>query len=89
MCAMAINQTELSVNRMHCGSKAAIISSVAGISAGEVSELADEHDLGSCAARREGSSPSFPTKATALPAPSIGEPIRVLDCPTPWIDTRQ
>ncbi len=27
-----------------------------------MSELADEHDLGSCAARREGSSPSFPTK---------------------------
>ena len=28
---------------------------------GEVSELADEHDLGSCAARRRGSSPLFPT----------------------------
>ena len=28
---------------------------------GEVSELADGHDLGSCAAMREGSSPSFPT----------------------------
>ena len=28
---------------------------------GEVSELADEHDLGSCAARRGGSSPPFPT----------------------------
>ena len=27
---------------------------------GEVSELVDEHDLGSCAARRVGSSPSFP-----------------------------
>ena len=27
---------------------------------GEVSELADEHDLGSCAARRRGSSPLFP-----------------------------
>lgn len=27
---------------------------------GEVSELADEHDLGSCAARRAGSSPAFP-----------------------------
>ena len=27
---------------------------------GEVLELADRHDLGSCAARREGSSPSFP-----------------------------
>jgi hypothetical protein len=29
---------------------------------GGVSELADEHDLGSCAERLEGSSPSFPTK---------------------------
>jgi hypothetical protein len=29
---------------------------------GRVSELADEHDLGSCAARREGSSPSSPTQ---------------------------
>jgi hypothetical protein len=29
---------------------------------GEVSELADEHDLGSCAARRAGSSPAFPTQ---------------------------
>jgi hypothetical protein len=28
---------------------------------GEVSELADEHDLGSCAERRWGSSPPFPT----------------------------
>ena len=28
---------------------------------GEVSELADEHDLGSCAERRGGSSPPFPT----------------------------
>src|SRR5271157_2163992 len=33
-----------------------------GISAhGDVLELADRHDLGSCAARREGSSPSVPT----------------------------
>ena len=30
---------------------------------GGVSELADEHDLGSCAARRGGSSPPFPTIA--------------------------
>ncbi len=29
---------------------------------GEVSELADEHDLGSCAERRGGSNPPFPTK---------------------------
>lgn len=28
---------------------------------GEVLELADRHDLGSCAETREGSSPSFPT----------------------------
>ena len=28
---------------------------------GEVSELVDEHDLGSCAERRPGSSPGFPT----------------------------
>ena len=28
---------------------------------GEVSELADEHDLGSCAERHGGSSPPFPT----------------------------
>jgi transcriptional regulator with XRE-family HTH domain len=29
---------------------------------GGVSELADEHDLGSCAARLGGSSPPFPTR---------------------------
>ena len=29
---------------------------------GEVSELADEHDLGSCAVRRGGSSPPFPSE---------------------------
>ena len=29
---------------------------------GEVLELADRHDLGSCAARRTGSSPVFPIK---------------------------
>ena len=29
---------------------------------GGVSELADEHDLGSCAEKRGGSSPPFPTK---------------------------
>ena len=29
---------------------------------GDVSELADEHDLGSCAERREGSIPSVPIK---------------------------
>ncbi len=28
---------------------------------GGVSELVDEHDLGSCAERRPGSSPGFPT----------------------------
>ena len=31
---------------------------------GDVSELADEHDLGSCAERREGSIPSVPTFTT-------------------------
>ena len=35
---------------------------------GDVSELADEHDLGSCAARREGSIPSVPiTQPNPLP----------------------
>jgi hypothetical protein len=34
---------------------------------GEVSELADEHDLGSCAARRGGSSPPFPTFEECYP----------------------
>ena len=29
---------------------------------GEVSELVDEHDLGSCAERHGGSSPPFPTR---------------------------
>ncbi len=29
---------------------------------GGVSELADEHDLGSCAERHRGSSPRFPTR---------------------------
>ncbi len=29
---------------------------------GGLSELADEHDLGSCAARRVGSTPTFPIK---------------------------
>jgi hypothetical protein len=33
---------------------------------GEVSELVDEHDLGSCAERRPGSSPGFPTISTRL-----------------------
>ena len=33
-------------------------------SLGEVSELADEHDLGSCAERHGGSSPPFPTKVS-------------------------
>ena len=32
---------------------------------GEVSELVDEHDLGSCAERRPGSSPGFPTNRPA------------------------
>ena len=33
---------------------------------GEVLELADRRDLGSRAARREGSTPSFPTKAQVI-----------------------
>ncbi len=33
---------------------------------GDVSELADEHDLGSCAARREGSIPSVPIHTPSL-----------------------
>ena len=35
---------------------------------GEVSELVDEHDLGSCAERRPGSSPGFPTTRPELAA---------------------
>ncbi len=34
---------------------------------GGVSELADEHDLGSCAARRAGSNPAFPIDRASLP----------------------
>ena len=34
---------------------------ISSASYGEVSELADEHDLGSCAERHGGSSPPFPT----------------------------
>ena len=33
---------------------------------GGVSELADEHDLGSCAERRGGSSPPFPTTMNSI-----------------------
>ncbi len=39
---------------------------------GEVSELADEHDLGSCAARRAGSSPAFPIGQTGRPLAYAG-----------------
>ncbi len=38
-----------------------------GFLQGEVSELADEHDLGSCAERRGGSSPPFPTRVYDRP----------------------
>ncbi len=41
-------------SEMHCGVSLAP-------NVGEVSELVDEHDLGSCAERRPGSSPGFPT----------------------------
>ena len=42
------------------------------LQSGEVSELADEHDLGSCAARRGSSSLPFPTsRATPVPGLSI------------------
>ena len=34
---------------------------ISSASCGEVSELADEHDLGSCGATHGGSSPPFPT----------------------------
>jgi hypothetical protein len=37
------------------------------IKPGDVLELADRHDLGSCAARREGSTPSIPTKPYIKP----------------------
>ena len=39
-----------------------LINNLDNFVSGEVSELADEHDLGSCAERRGGSSPPFPTK---------------------------
>jgi hypothetical protein len=35
---------------------------------GEVSELADEHDLGSCAVKHGGSSPPFPTLLDLKPS---------------------
>ena len=38
---------------------------------GGVLELADRQDLGSCAGRREGSSPSFPTKCVVVGQPLI------------------
>ena len=39
---------------------------------GDVSELADEHDLGSCAERREGSIPSVPILSN-LSLGAVGE----------------
>ena len=46
---------------------------------GGVSELADEHDLGSCAARRGGSSPPFPipTQFTRIKQPLVQCPQHV------------
>ena len=38
-----------------------------GFTNGRVLELADRQDLGSCAERREGSSPSFPTDNKSKP----------------------
>ena len=40
-------------------------------------ELADRHDLGSCAARREGSTPSIPTKLIFRPYRSLEEPLNI------------
>ena len=48
---------------------------------GGVSELADEHDLGSCAARRAGSSPAFPTTITLCFLPQIW-PTRLQQAPS-------
>ena len=46
---------------------------------GEVSELADEHDLGSCAARRRGSSPLFPSQ-TRKAANQVGRSLNLDGC---------
>ena len=46
-------------NHGQSGKQNAII--LSRFACGGVSELVDEHDLGSCAARRGGSSPPFPT----------------------------
>ncbi len=62
--------------RWHC----AIIGWQAAPSGG-VSELADEHDLGSCAARRAGSSPAFPTTITLCFLPQIW-PTRLQQAPS-------
>ncbi len=40
-------------------------------------ELADRHDLGSCAARREGSSPSFPTNKNKVYARRKVNPLKI------------
>lgn len=48
---------------------------------GGVSELADEHDLGSCAARRGGSSPPFPTREPAHQTAAVVSGISPLRTP--------
>ncbi len=50
-------------------------------SSGEVSELADEHDLGSCAARRRSSSLLFPTNAR--PTENRSDVLRTLESQAP------
>ena len=47
---------------------------------GEVSELADEHDLGSCALGRGGSNPPFPTHGFH----SVSEALQLLNYPSSW-----
>ena len=52
---------------------------------GDVSELADEHDLGSCAERREGSIPSVPTLVPEREAftPREAAAVKCRCCPHP------
>ena len=55
---------------------------------GEVSELADEHDLGSCAARRAGSTPAFPNvngERQFIDAPRFGLRLGLVTEPGPLL----